>query len=146
EPAGRDAAREGSRLAFGEYLNTVYRFDQADVILSLDADFLCSGPGAVRYARDFAARRRVVGPDSTMKRLDVVESTPSNTGAMADHRLPLRSAEVAAFEAAVPEKLGVKTAPGNGQGTSGVPADWIPAIARDILKQRGTSFVVAGDG
>ena len=41
EPCGRDAAREGSRLAFGEYVNTVYRFDQADVILSLDSDFLC---------------------------------------------------------------------------------------------------------
>ncbi|HZO99445.1 MAG TPA: TAT-variant-translocated molybdopterin oxidoreductase, partial [Terriglobia bacterium] len=146
EPAGRDAAREGSRLAFGEYLNTVYRFDQADVILSLDADFLCSGPGAVRYARDFAARRRVVGPDSTMNRLYVVESTPSNTGAMADHRLPLRSAEVAGFAAAIAEKLGVKTGPGHGQAPSGVPADWIPAIARDLLKHRGASIVVAGDG
>jgi MoCo/4Fe-4S cofactor protein with predicted Tat translocation signal len=146
EPTGRDAAREGSRLAFGEYLNTVYRFDQADVILSLDADFLCSGPGAVRYARDFAARRRVVGPDSTMNRLYVVESTPSNTGAMADHRLPLRSAEVAAFAAAIAEKLGVKTGPSHGQALSGVPADWIPAIARDLLKHRGASLVVAGDG
>ena len=29
EPAGRNAAREGSRLAFGEYVDTHYRFDQA---------------------------------------------------------------------------------------------------------------------
>ena len=42
----------------------VYRLDQADVILSLDADLLDAGPGKLRYARDFAARRRVVaGPD-----------------------------------------------------------------------------------
>ena len=40
-----------------EYL---YRFDKADVILSLDSDFLCYGPGSVRYARDFADKRRIV--------------------------------------------------------------------------------------
>ena len=40
-------------------LNTIYHFDKADVILSLDADFLCAGPGSLRYARDFTRRRRV---------------------------------------------------------------------------------------
>ena len=54
ESASRDTAREGAKLAFGEYVNTVYRVDQARVILTLDSDFLCSGPGCVRYAREFA--------------------------------------------------------------------------------------------
>ena len=58
ESAGRDMAREGSKLAFGEYVNTVYRVDQARVILALDSDFLCKGPGCVRYARDFARSRQ----------------------------------------------------------------------------------------
>src|SRR5579864_500359 len=53
---GRDNVREGAKLAFGQYANAVYRLDKADVIVSLDSDFLYSGPGAVRYARDFAAR------------------------------------------------------------------------------------------
>ncbi len=57
EPCSRDNVREGARMAFGRRRQTVYRFDKADVILSLDADFLYSGPGAVRYARDFASRR-----------------------------------------------------------------------------------------
>ena len=51
EPAGHDMVRAGSQLAFGEYANTVYRFEEADVVLSLDADFLSSGPGHLRYAR-----------------------------------------------------------------------------------------------
>ena len=89
EPCSRDAVREGAKLAFGEYVNTVYHLDQADVIVSLDADFLSAGPGAVRYARDFADKRRITGPESTMNRLYVVESTPTVTGAMADHRCPL---------------------------------------------------------
>ena len=68
-------------------------FENADVILSLDADFLYAGfPGSTRYARDFAKRRN---PDAgAMNRLYVVESTPSSTGAKADHRLPLRAADI----------------------------------------------------
>jgi MoCo/4Fe-4S cofactor protein with predicted Tat translocation signal len=37
EPFGRDNAREGSRLAFGEYVDAQYAIERADVLLSLDA-------------------------------------------------------------------------------------------------------------
>ena len=46
DPASRENARAGAKLAFGEYVDAQYRFDQADVILSLDADFLGCGPGS----------------------------------------------------------------------------------------------------
>src|SRR5208283_5201561 len=105
EPCNRDTVREGSNLAFGEVVNPVYHFDKADVIVSLDADFLSAGPGAVRYAHDFANKRRVTGPESTMNRLYVVESTPTVTGAMADHRLPLRASDVQGFALALADRL-----------------------------------------
>src|SRR5208282_2547399 len=89
EPCNPDTVREGAKLAFGEYVNTVYHLNRANVVVSLDADFLSTGPGALRYARDFADKRRVTGPESAMNRLYVVESTPTVTGAMADHRLPM---------------------------------------------------------
>src|SRR5262249_21962143 len=53
EAGGRESARAGAMLAFGQPVNTIYRFEKADVVLSLDADFLASGPGFLRYARDF---------------------------------------------------------------------------------------------
>src|SRR5262249_30298204 len=56
EPVGQHGSRAGSQLAFGQYVNTIYHFDKADVVLSLDADFLGCGPGSVRYTRDFADR------------------------------------------------------------------------------------------
>src|SRR5205085_6053754 len=59
EPATSDGAREGSKLAFGQYANTVYHFDKADVIVALDADFLSCGAANVRYAHDYAERRRI---------------------------------------------------------------------------------------
>ena len=58
EPINRDNVYEGAKLAFGEPVETRYDFSKADVIVSLDADFLYAGfPGSARYIRDFAARR-----------------------------------------------------------------------------------------
>ena len=95
EACGGDSVREGARLAFGRPVNTVYHFDQADVIVSLDADFLTCGAGHVRYAREFASRRDLsAGPASKLNRLYVAESMPTSTGAVADHRLPVRSADI----------------------------------------------------
>jgi molybdopterin-containing oxidoreductase family iron-sulfur binding subunit len=145
EPCGRDDAREGSRMAFGEYVNTVYRFDQAEVILSLDSDFLCSGPGSLRHAHDFADKRRVADTQATMNRLYCVECTPSATGAMADHRWPLRVGDVEVFARVVAEGLGVKVPAGGAPALPSVPAGSIAALVRDLQQHPATSLVVAGD-
>ncbi len=59
EVGGRHSAYKGAMLAFGRPVNTIYNFSQADVIVSLDADFLACGPGNLRHARQFADKRRV---------------------------------------------------------------------------------------
>jgi MoCo/4Fe-4S cofactor protein with predicted Tat translocation signal len=144
EPAGRDHLYEGSRFAFGEAVETRYRLDQADVILSIDSDFLFFGPGSVRYARDFADKRRVSGPKAEMNRLYVVESTPSVTGSMADHRLPLGPNDIESFAKIVAKGLGVEMA----GDASAVPArydKWARALIRDLQKHRGRSLILAGD-
>jgi len=96
EPINRDNVLEGAKLAFGQPVETRYDFSKADVIVSLDTDFLYAGfPGNTRYIRDFASRRN---PDSgNMNRLYVIESTPTSTGAKADHRMPLRASDIADF-------------------------------------------------
>jgi len=58
EPAGSDNSRAGARLAFDQDVETVYNLANAQVILSLDANFLGEGPGQIRYARDFSDQRR----------------------------------------------------------------------------------------
>ena len=159
EPLGRDNARAGARLAFGTYVNTIYNFDKAEVILALDADVLSCHPGSVRYAREFAAKRRVTASKSEMNRLYAVESTPSITGAIADHRLPLRASEIEGFARAVAVQLGKSGVGGLGSGVrspeSGVkptptpllpiPAQWLAALVRDLQRHRGSSLVIAGD-
>jgi molybdopterin-containing oxidoreductase family iron-sulfur binding subunit len=63
-------------LALGTDADSIYHLDRADVIVSLDADFLISGPGHLRYARDFARRRDMSAQSATaaeMNRLYVIE-------------------------------------------------------------------------
>ena len=141
EPAVGDGTREGAKLAFGNYVSTVNRLEKADVILSLDSDFLGSGPGHIRYAREFSRRRKLNGVADKMNRLYVVEPTPSVTGATADHRLPLRASEVEPFARALAGKLGL----GTSAALSPEAQKWLDAVAKDLQAHKGASLVVAGE-
>src|SRR5262249_33669448 len=70
EPVGRENVQLGSQLAFGDNVEPHYRLDRADVIVSLDADFLACGPAHVRHHQEFASRRRARGanPGRNMSR------------------------------------------------------------------------------
>ncbi len=140
EPVNRDNVREGARLAFGSYLNTVYHFDKASVIVSLGADFLSVGPGHLRYARDFASRRKVRNGTKSMNRLYVIESGMSNTGSVADHRLAVRPSQIEAYGRAIAAAVGAGAA-----GGSTANAPFIAALVRDLQANRGASIVVAGE-
>ena len=145
EPVNRDNVLEGAKMAFGQPVETQYRLENADVIVSLDADFLYAGfPGSTRYIRDFAKRRN---PDSgNMSRLYVVESTPSSTGAKADHRLGVRAADVERL-------LGLLVRGGHplrevGNGNVGLPENlfrFMAAVQKELELHRGSSLVIAGD-
>ncbi|HTS12449.1 MAG TPA: TAT-variant-translocated molybdopterin oxidoreductase [Candidatus Limnocylindrales bacterium] len=143
EPCGGDNAREGARMVFGRPLNTVYRVDQAKVIVSLDSDFLVSGPGHVRYTREFSSRRNIESPSTELNRLYAIESMPTSTGAMADHRLRLRSSDVEGFARHLASAIGLAI-PNSTAG--GQPPDGrIASIARDLQKSRGASLIIAGE-
>jgi MoCo/4Fe-4S cofactor protein with predicted Tat translocation signal len=145
EPCGNYAAHQGARLAFGRNVNSVYRFDKAAVVVSLDSDFLNDSPAGVRYARDFSNWRGIETPQAQMNRLYVLESTPTLTGAMADHRLPIRCGDIELFAHALAAGLGVPLQnTGSGVSNSRVPDQWLKAVTRDLQSHRGTSLIVAG--
>jgi MoCo/4Fe-4S cofactor protein with predicted Tat translocation signal len=141
EPVNRDNIVAGAQAAFGQPVETIYKFDAADVIVSLDADFLSAGfPGVTRYARDFAKRR---DPDSgNMSRLYVIESTPSATGAKADHRLPMRAVEIEAFAQALASGVSGGSQPASLKGEQ---QSYLSAIVKDLQSHRGSSVVIVGD-
>ncbi len=143
EPCGNYAARQGARLAFGNNVNSVYRFDKAAVVVSFDGDFLQDGAASVRYARDFTNWRGLETPRAQMNRLYVVESTPTNTGAMADHRLPIRCGEIAMFARDLAASLGLPVQSAAAPVPE-LPDQWLKALVRDLQNHRGSSLILAG--
>ncbi len=138
EPINRDNVLEGAKMAFGQPVETRYNVSKADVIVSLDADFLYAGfPGNTRYIRDFASRRN---PDAPMNRLYAIECTPTSTGAKADHRYPMQAAMLDGFVRFLASLAGVwGQESGTWTGTFG------SQVVNDLMAHQGSSAVIAGD-
>ncbi|MES2391747.1 MAG: TAT-variant-translocated molybdopterin oxidoreductase [Acidobacteriota bacterium] len=98
EPVNGDVGRAASKAAFGDYYDTQYKLEDADVILALDADFLggAAFPGFLPMAAAYAERHRYE-EGKTMNRMYVVETMPTVTGFKAEHRLGLKPSEVEHF-------------------------------------------------
>ncbi|CAN5569997.1 TAT-variant-translocated molybdopterin oxidoreductase [soil metagenome] len=143
-PIDRANVRQGANIAFGRPANVAYRFDRADVILSLDSDFLVDEPGSVRYARQFIDRRRVRRDQTEMNRLYVLESTRTITGAMADHRVPATPQQILQVASTLSALVGAQQmVPSSGSVTQ-PPIDWLPAIAADLRRAGKNALVIAG--
>ncbi len=144
EPINRDNVRAGVRLATGSDLHSVYHFDRADIIVSLDCDFLLEEPDRVINAREFISNRKLTDGERKMSRLYVAESTPTITGAQADHRIPMKAAEVDGFARALASAVGVAGV--SNEAPSGVPnaAKYVSEIATDLKANRGRVLVCAG--
>jgi molybdopterin-containing oxidoreductase family iron-sulfur binding subunit len=108
----------------------LYDLARAEVILAIECDFLGTGPAQLKYARDFATRRRAAQGSASFNRLYVAESSPTLTGARADHRFPLGPRALG--------ELGKALATGTGLPAWGVP------ILDDLRKHQGRSLILAG--
>src|SRR5258708_30506247 len=143
DPAGPHSARAAAMQAFGQPVNTYYDFTNANVVVSLDADFLASGPASLRYSRQFAKRRRVDEANSTMNRLYVVEPMPTPTGTKADHRLALRASDIEEFAWALAISLGIAQGPKTAENHS--IYKWLGPIARDLEANKGACILISGE-
>jgi Fe-S-cluster-containing dehydrogenase component len=143
QPVNDDQAQAGSRLAFGTTVEPRWRFDVADVVVALDCDFLGSGAGAdqVVWSRAFMQRRRSGEDRRDMSRLYVLETSPTLTGAAADHRLPLSPQAIQAWLYGLAKALGAEL---GAPALSSRDQRRVEAIARDLESRRGRSLLVAG--
>jgi len=141
EPIGHHSARAGAMAAFGEPIEQHLDLRFAEVVVALDSDFLTDGPASVRYSREFFKRRSLRGGKHHTNRLYSLESTPTPSGTIADHRSVLSVTEIGQIAVAVAARLGV---PGVVAPTVGDHGDLIDALVEDLSKYPGNSVVVAG--
>ena len=136
-----DAAIAGTALQNGPAVQ--YNLADADVIVSLDADFLsgASYPGFHKLVGDYAARRK---DPNKLNRLYAVESTPTTTGLKAEHRLGLRASEIPAFAAALASAVGVSGASDSGYPWTDAQKKFLGALAKDLKASGGKCAVIPG--
>ena len=142
DSVNRDEVRAGAAAAFGTPVRTQVDLTAANIILSLDADFTVRHPQAMRLTRQYAGRRSP--EEGEMNRMYVVETAHTGTGAMADHRLAIRTADFAnllgLIESAVQNKLEGKKVPPEKDYAS----KFVDAVAEDLVANQGKSVVMIG--
>jgi molybdopterin-containing oxidoreductase family iron-sulfur binding subunit len=138
EPVNRDAAMAASKAAFGSYMDAQYKLENADVILSLDADFLggIAHPGFLPMTAAYAERHRYE-EGKTMNRMYAVETMPTVTGLKAEHRLALKPSELVAFAQAL--------ASGGASAGSADAQGFAAAVLKDLQASAGRCVVVPGE-
>jgi len=146
DAVGRDAERAGARIAFGEDVEPIHHLDRADVIVALDADLFSAGPGRLRAAREFAARREPDANSGAMNRLYVVEPSPTCTGTLADHRLAVGAHRVADIALAIAAGVGVEGVAAPARALDPKLTKFVAAVVDDLKAHRGKGLVAAGFG
>ncbi len=136
-----DPAVAGTAAAKG--LNVQYALGDADVIVSLDADFLsgASFPGFHLLVREYAKRRK---DPTNLNRLYSVEAMPSTTGLKAEHRLGLRASEIPAFAAELARAVGVAGINAPAFAWTDEQKKFLAALAKDLKAHAGKSVVIPG--
>ncbi len=149
EAVDLDIHHRAASEAFGKSVKPYYNFDKANVVVSLDCDFLGSEEDVHNHIRRFAGRRHLESSKDSIIRLYQVEALLSVTGFNADHRLRIPASAVAQLAGALAAEV-LKQTGGTVGGLEnlgqppGVDPKWISECAKDLLANRGQSLVVAG--
>jgi len=155
EPVDFDIHRQAATAAFGKSVAPYFKLDEANVIVSLDCDFIGTEENSYINCRRFARRRN---PEKSagqpMSRLYAVEGLLTLTGANADHRLRIPSSAAQGFaarlaSAILAQKGGGAELQGGVTKLSAALAGqdaWIAECAKDLLSadNAGKSLVLAG--
>jgi molybdopterin-containing oxidoreductase family iron-sulfur binding subunit len=132
------AIREAMRIRFGKELVPDYRFDLADVIVSVGADFLGTWLSPVEYTRQFSSRRN---PDQEMNHLIQIESNLSLTGSNADRRIQIKPSQEGALLLNIYKEIILATEQRNVIAPAS-PVD-VKELSKKLLQAKGKSLLVA---
>lgn len=154
DPAISENEQLGTQLAYGQVQRTLLTPDRADVIVSLDSDFISGAqPFGLAYARRVASRRN---PDrGRMSRIYAFESTFTELGSLADHRVALRAGLIKALAAHLDAQITPKARalPEHGSAQPEPKAAFladpkvravVDAAVKDLLANVGRSLIVTG--
>ena len=149
DPISASAVLEAHTQTHGARLMPQYHFDQADVIVSFDADFLGTWVSPLQYTRGYSSKRRISETAPTKSYHVQIESRLSLTGSNADRRLRVAPGElghVATLLASnIAQRAGTAFPEGGAGGLAASPSDAaIDAIAERLWTARTRGLVISG--
>ncbi len=138
---GDDPFAKATLDVFGRELRQRIHFEDAKVIVALDADPLSPTDPAFLLNTAAFARGRSVAEGAEMSRLYTVESGYSITGGVSDNRLRMKSSEIPALAASIARRLGIDVAGGESYDEDA----WVSAMVRDLRSARNEGVILAGE-
>jgi molybdopterin-containing oxidoreductase family iron-sulfur binding subunit len=133
------AMLEANKKSFGRQVIPDYRFDKADLIVSIGADFLGTWLSPVEYTKQFSSGR---DPEHNMNRLIQMESNLSLTGSNADNRIQIKPSQEPAILLNIYKEI-LKSVENRHIDVPASPVD-ITEIAKKLLSMPGKSIVISG--
>jgi MoCo/4Fe-4S cofactor protein with predicted Tat translocation signal len=132
----------------------IIKWNDAEVVVSLDADFLGSGSNRIENTRLFAERRDAM--NKKFNRLYTIESNLSLTGMNADYRLMLKPDLQYAFVMALINELQKKNVINSSVNASsykladlsselGLSEKTLKYLVNDLAEKKGKTIIYAGD-
>ncbi len=136
------AVLEANSVCFGRPVIPDYNFQNAGLVVSVNADFLGTWIAPVHFIQKYVARRKLNNGEKSMLQHIHFESGMSITGSNADIRKKIKPSEelilLADLYNKVAQKTGAKTIPG--------PAyrEDISELADNLIALKGESVVISG--
>lgn len=116
------------------------KLDSADLVVSLDDDLLGPGPSQAIHARMWGERHGEV-PANRRMRVFMAETTPTQTGAKADRRLPIPPSRLPMLGRAIAGELGLQSARIE---LTAAELAWAQEAAEALGTLRGRSLLTVG--
>jgi len=142
DPVSASALLDANKTSFGKRMIPSYRFDNAEVIVGVNADFLGTWLLPVDYTEQYVKNRKVDANSKTMSRHIQIESMMTLTGTNADVRMRIKPSEQGQLLVALHNEL-AKMEGRQGVGNSNSPLD-ISKVARELYENRGKALLVCG--
>lgn len=144
DSVNRDNSRKAQQRVFKRFVDPSYQFDQADIVWSLDSDFMTELPGSLRYIRQFAGRRDVSQPNTKRNRFYALDASVNLTGSNADERLAVTPSRLKLLAGWVASELGLVI---GGFDFEPKPFEktWLTSLVQDLKAHKGHSLIIAGE-
>ncbi len=143
EPVSKSGMLYANEASFGKKVVPGYNFEKAEVIVSVDCDFLGTWVSPTEFSADYIKNRKISPDNPTMSQHFQFESRVTTTGASADYRRSIKPSQVGAVLVELLREVG-GSAGSSGAQFSEIVTNTIKKAALALKGARGKSLIVSG--